>query len=84
MINKDLAFIAVSGDGDTASIGIGQFIHAINLDMVYIIENNGVYGLTKGQYSATVEKGSKKKKGTANEQAPIDLCAMAVNLGAHS
>ena len=83
MINKDLAFIAVSGDGDTASIGIGQFIHAIrrNLDMVYIIENNGVYGLTKGQYSATVEKGSKKKKGTANEQAPIDLCAMAINLG---
>ena len=83
MINKDLAFIAVSGDGDTASIGIGQFIHAIrrNLDMVYIIENNGVYGLTKGQYSATVEKGSKKKKGTPNEQAPIDLCAMAVNLG---
>ena len=83
MVNKDLSFIAVSGDGDTASIGIGQFIHAIrrNLDMVYIIENNGVYGLTKGQYSATVEKGSKKKKGTANEQAPIDLCAMAVNLG---
>ena len=83
MVNKDLAFIAVSGDGDTASIGIGQFIHAIrrNLDMVYIIENNGVYGLTKGQYSATVEKGSKKKKGTANEQAPIDLCAMAINLG---
>ena len=83
MINKDLSFLAVSGDGDTASIGIGQFIHAIrrNLDMVYIIENNGVYGLTKGQYSATVEKGSKKKKGAMNEQAPIDLCAMAVNLG---
>ena len=62
MVNKDLAFIAVSGDGDTASIGMGQFVHAIrrNLDMVYIIENNGVYGLTKGQYSATVEKGSKK------------------------
>ena len=83
MVNKDLSFLAVSGDGDTASIGIGQFIHAIrrNLDMVYIIENNGVYGLTKGQYSATVEKGSKKKKGAANQQAPIDLCAMAVNLG---
>lgn len=83
MVNKDLSFLAVSGDGDTASIGIGQFIHAIrrNLDMVYIIENNGVYGLTKGQYSATVEKGSKKKKGAMNEQAPIDLCAMAVNLG---
>ena len=58
MVNKDLAFLGVSGDGDTASIGIGQFIHAIrrNLNMVYIIENNGVYGLTKGQYSATVEK----------------------------
>ncbi|MAR41963.1 MAG: 2-oxoacid:ferredoxin oxidoreductase subunit beta [Methanobacteriota archaeon] len=83
MVNKSLSFLAVSGDGDTASIGIGQFIHAIrrNLDMVYIIENNGVYGLTKGQYSATVEKGSKKKKGSVNEQAPIDLCAMAVNLG---
>ena len=83
MVNKDLSFLAVSGDGDTASIGIGQFIHAIrrNLDMVYIIENNGVYGLTKGQYSATVEKGSKKKKGAMNEQAPIDLFAMAVNLG---
>jgi 2-oxoglutarate ferredoxin oxidoreductase subunit beta len=83
MVNKSLSFLAVSGDGDTASIGIGQFIHAIrrNLDMVYIIENNGVYGLTKGQYSATVEKGSKKKKGTTNEQAPIDLCAMAITLG---
>jgi len=83
MVNKDLSFLAVSGDGDTASIGIGQFVHAIrrNLDMVYIVENNGVYGLTKGQYSATVEKGSKKKKGAINEQAPIDLCAMAINLG---
>ena len=75
--------MAVSGDGDTASIGVGQFIHAIrrNLDMVYIVENNGVYGLTKGQYSATVERGSKKKKGAINHQAPIDLCAMAINLG---
>jgi len=83
MVNKDLVFIAVSGDGDTASIGMGQFVHAIrrNLDMVYIIENNGVYGLTKGQYSATVEKGSKKKKGSVNLQNPIDLCAMALNLG---
>ena len=83
MVNKSLSFIAVTGDGDTASIGIGQFVHAIrrNLDMVYIIENNGVYGLTKGQYSATVEKGSRKKKGEANAQPPIDLCAMAINLG---
>jgi len=83
MVNKELSFIAVSGDGDTASIGIGQFVHAIrrNVDMLYIIENNGVYGLTKGQYSATVEKGSMKKKGAVNEQPPIDLCAMAINLG---
>ena len=83
MVNRSLSFIAVTGDGDTASIGIGQFVHAIrrNLDMVYIIENNGVYGLTKGQYSATVEKGSRKKKGEANLQPPIDLCAMAINLG---
>ena len=81
--NKDLHYIAVSGDGDTASIGIGQFIHAIrrNVNMVYIIENNGVYGLTKGQYSATVEIGSKKRKADANESPPIDLCAMAINLG---
>ena len=83
MVNRSLSFIAVSGDGDTASIGIGQFVHAIrrNIDMVYIIENNGVYGLTKGQYSATVEKGSRMKKGEANLQPPIDLCAMAINLG---
>ena len=83
MNNKDLTFIAVSGDGDSASIGIGQLIHAIrrNLNMVYIIENNGVYGLTKGQYSATADKGSKKKKGAVNETQPIDLCALAINLG---
>ena len=83
MANKNLVYIGVSGDGDSASIGIGQFIHAIrrNLNMVYIIENNGVYGLTKGQYSATMELGSKKRKGAANEQPPIDLCKMAINLG---
>ncbi|MFL2976662.1 MAG: thiamine pyrophosphate-dependent enzyme [Candidatus Thalassarchaeaceae archaeon] len=83
MVNKNLVYLGVSGDGDTASIGIGQFIHAIrrNLNMVYIIENNGVYGLTKGQYSATVEKGSRKRKGAANEQPPIDLCKLAINLG---
>ena len=81
--NKDLNFLAVSGDGDTASIGIGQFIHAIrrNLNMLYIIENNGVYGLTKGQYSATAEEGSRKRKGSPNELKQIDLCAMALNLG---
>ena len=83
LANKDLHYIGVSGDGDSASIGIGQFIHAIrrNMDMVYIIENNGVYGLTKGQYSATAEAGSKKKKGNVNQTQAIDLCALAVNLG---
>ncbi|MEC7723476.1 MAG: 2-oxoacid:ferredoxin oxidoreductase subunit beta, partial [Candidatus Thermoplasmatota archaeon] len=82
-VNGDLTYLGVSGDGDSASIGIGQLIHAIrrNLDMVYIVENNGVYGLTKGQYSATAEVGSKKKKGRPNEQQPIDLCALAINLG---
>ena len=83
MANKDLNFLAVSGDGDTASIGVGQFIHALrrNLNMLYIIENNGVYGLTKGQYSATAEEGSKKRKGNPNLMKQIDLCAMAINLG---
>ena len=84
-VNKDLLYIGVSGDGDSASIGIGQLIHAIrrNMDMVYIIENNGVYGLTKGQYSATADIGSKKKKGPINKTQPIDLCALAINLGCH-
>ncbi len=83
MANRDLRFIAVSGDGDTASIGIGQFIHAIrrNLNMVYIIENNGVYGLTKGQYSATAEEGSQKRKSAPNQTQPIDLCKLAITLG---
>ena len=83
VVNSDLTYIGVSGDGDSASIGIGQLIHAIrrNVDMVYIVENNGVYGLTKGQYSATSDVGSKKKKGPTNETQPIDLCAMAINLG---
>ncbi len=83
VVNSDLTYIGVSGDGDSASIGIGQLIHAIrrNVDMVYIVENNGVYGLTKGQYSAPADVGSKKKKGPINETQPIDLCAMAINLG---
>ena len=82
-VNKDLLYLGVSGDGDSASIGIGQLIHAIrrNMDMVYIVENNGVYGLTKGQYSATADVGSKKKKGKVNTTQPIDLCALAINLG---
>ena len=83
VVNNGLTYLGVSGDGDSASIGIGQLIHAIrrNVDMVYIVENNGVYGLTKGQYSATADVGSKKKKGAVNETQPIDLCAMAINLG---
>ena len=83
VVNTDLTYLGVSGDGDSASIGIGQLIHAIrrNVDMVYIVENNGVYGLTKGQYSATADVGSKKKKGAVNETQPIDLCAMAIKLG---
>ncbi len=72
--NRHLRYIGVSGDGDSLSIGVGQLAHAIrrNLDMVYILENNGVYGLTKGQFSASADVGSKSKKGEANEQQPID------------
>lgn len=83
MANKDLTILAVSGDGDTASIGMGQFIHVVrrNIPMVYIVENNGVYGLTKGQFSATADLGSKLKTGVVNELPPIDLCAMAIELG---
>jgi 2-oxoglutarate ferredoxin oxidoreductase subunit beta len=82
--NRDLTFIGVSGDGDTLSIGMGQFTHAIrrNLNMVYIIENNGVYGLTKGQFSASADKGSTAKKGEVNEQPAIDPCQTAITLGA--
>jgi 2-oxoglutarate ferredoxin oxidoreductase subunit beta len=82
-VNKHLVTIGVSGDGDTASIGMGQFAHALrrNVNMVYIVENNGVYGLTKGQFSATSEKGSQKKGGELNDFGDIDLCNMAVNMG---
>ncbi len=81
--NKDLLLIGVSGDGDTASIGIGQFVHLVrrNVPVVYIIENNGVYGLTKGQFSATADVGSTQKSGKANSLQPIDLCALAIELG---
>jgi 2-oxoglutarate ferredoxin oxidoreductase subunit beta len=74
----------VSGDGDTLSIGLGQFCHAIrrNLNMLYIIENNGVYGLTKGQFSASADIGSKAKKGETNFQPPIDPVLLALTLGA--
>jgi 2-oxoglutarate/2-oxoacid ferredoxin oxidoreductase subunit beta len=84
MANRDLIYLGVSGDGDTASIGMGQFIHAVrrNLNMTYIVMNNGCYGLTKGQYSATADKGSKSKKGAANMLESIDLCELAIQLGA--
>ncbi|MEZ5670298.1 MAG: 2-oxoacid:ferredoxin oxidoreductase subunit beta [Alphaproteobacteria bacterium] len=84
LANRDLVYIGVSGDGDTASIGLGQFCHAVRrkLNMVYICENNGTYGLTKGQFSATNDKASKSRKGLENPYAPIDLCAMAIELGA--
>ena len=82
--NSDLKYIGVSGDGDTLSIGLGQFCHALrrNLDMLYVIENNGVYGLTKGQFSASADLGSTAKKGFANNQPPIDPCRMAISMGA--
>lgn len=84
MANRDLIYLGVSGDGDTASIGMGQFAHAArrNLNMVYIVMNNGCYGLTKGQDSATADEGSKSKKGDANPFESIDLCAMSLQLGA--
>jgi 2-oxoglutarate ferredoxin oxidoreductase subunit beta len=84
MANRDMIYIGVSGDGDTASIGMGQFVHAVrrNLNMMYIVENNGCYGLTKGQDSATADAGSVSKKGDANPFEAIDLCAMALQLGA--
>jgi 2-oxoglutarate ferredoxin oxidoreductase subunit beta len=81
--NRQLLLIGVSGDGDTASIGLGQFCHLIrrNVPVVYIVENNGVYGLTKGQFSATADIGSTQKGGKPNELQPIDLCALAIELG---
>jgi len=83
LANHSLIGIGVSGDGDTASIGLGQFMHLVrrNLPMIYIIENNGVYGLTKGQFSATADEGSKLKTGVINDLPPMDLCALAVELG---
>jgi 2-oxoglutarate ferredoxin oxidoreductase subunit beta len=82
--NRDLSYIGVSGDGDSLSIGLGQMCHAIrrNVNMLYVLENNGVYGLTKGQFSASADIGSTSKKGEANEQAPIDPVLLALTLGA--
>ena len=84
LANRDLIYLGVSGDGDSASIGIGQFAHVLRrgVNMVYIVENNGVYGLTKGQFSATSDKGSKSKRGVLNMDEPIDLIGMALQLGA--
>src|SRR6266498_3171154 len=84
LANRSLMALGVSGDGDTASIGIGQFVHLMrrNLPLIYIIEDNGVYGLTKGQFSATADLGSKLKTGVINELPPIDTCELAISLGA--
>ena len=84
LANRDLIYLGISGDGDSASIGIGQFAHVMRrgVNMTYIVENNGVYGLTKGQFSATTDKGSKSKRGAINSDNPIDLVALALQLGA--
>jgi 2-oxoglutarate ferredoxin oxidoreductase subunit beta len=83
MANRHLVVLGVSGDGDTASIGLGQFMHAVrrNTNMTYLVENNGVYGLTKGQFSATSDKGARVKSGDTNDYADIDLCQIALDLG---
>jgi 2-oxoglutarate ferredoxin oxidoreductase subunit beta len=84
LANRDLLYLGVSGDGDSASIGLGQFAHAMRrgVRMAYIVENNGVYGLTKGQFSATADQGSKSKKGAVNSDSPVDLVGIALQLGA--
>jgi 2-oxoglutarate ferredoxin oxidoreductase subunit beta len=84
LANRELIYLGVSGDGDSASIGFGQFAHSIRraVNMTYIVENNGVYGLTKGQFSATADRGSKSKKGVTNTDNAIDLVAIALQLGA--
>src|SRR5467141_1916903 len=82
--NRELTYIGISGDGDSLSIGLGQLCHAMrrNLRMLYIIENNGVYGLTKGQFSASADVGTKSKKGDVNHSPPIDPVLLALSLGA--
>jgi 2-oxoglutarate ferredoxin oxidoreductase subunit beta len=84
LANRELLYLGVSGDGDSASIGLGQFAHAMRrgVRMVYIVENNGVYGLTKGQFSATADKGSVAKKGATNNDTALDLVGLALQLGA--
>jgi len=83
LANPQLLYLGVSGDGDTASIGAGQFVHLLrrNIPMIYIVENNGVYGLTKGQFSATADAGSQLKTGVVNDLPAIDLCVLAIELG---
>ncbi len=84
LANRDLLYLGVSGDGDSASIGLGQFAHMMRrgVNMVYILENNGVYGLTKGQFSATADQGSKSKRGVVNSDAPVDTVSLALIMGA--
>ena len=84
LANSELLYLGVSGDGDSASIGLGQFAHGMRrgVNMTYIVENNGVYGLTKGQFSATADQGSKSKRGVVNRDSPIDLASLAMQLGA--
>jgi 2-oxoglutarate ferredoxin oxidoreductase subunit beta len=84
LANRTLLPVGVSGDGDTASIGVGQFVHLMrrNLRVIYVVENNGVYGLTKGQFSATADPGARLKTGVVNELPAIDTCALAIQLGA--
>jgi 2-oxoglutarate/2-oxoacid ferredoxin oxidoreductase subunit beta len=84
LANRELLYLGISGDGDSASIGLGQFAHALRrgVRMVYLVEDNGVYGLTKGQFSATADCGSKSKKGVVNTDSPVDLVGMALQLGA--
>jgi 2-oxoglutarate ferredoxin oxidoreductase subunit beta len=82
--NRELTYIGISGDGDSLSIGLGHLCHAIrrNVNMLYVIENNGVYGLTKGQFSASADVGSKSKRGEANRMSPIDPAMLALSIGA--
>ncbi len=84
LANRDLIYLGVSGDGDSASIGLGQFAHVMRrgVNMTYILENNGVYGLTKGQFSATADKGSKAKRGQVNADEPVDTVSLALIMGA--
>jgi len=84
LANRDLIYLGVSGDGDSASIGLGQFAHCLRrgVNVVYVVENNGVYGLTKGQFSATADKGSKSRRGVTNRDSNIDMVGLALQLGA--